>query len=220
MYTVGHATRTVSELVSLLHEHNIRTLIDIRTIPCSRTNPQHNIDNLRKLLPVEGIVYHWLGKALGGRRHCDKSLGDLNSGWYNASFRGYADYMQSNEFAAGLQDLFQLAKDSGGPCALMCAETYFRRCHRNLVSDALTALGYRVMHIISPGKPAVEHQMTQFANVEKLPMADKKNEDKGAPVVIRITYPAYEEAKNGLMKTHKKDKKQPRIDSVLKKKEM
>jgi Protein of unknown function, DUF488 len=220
VFTIGHGTRTFSELVSLLNEHNVKTLVDIRTIPRSGTNAQHNKDKLKKSLPDEtGIAYRWLGKELGGLRKRDKSLGELNAGWYNASFRGYADYMQSSEFAAGLQELCEIVENSDSPCAIMCAETYFRRCHRALVADALTTHGYTVMHITAPGKPATEHQMTQFAKVEKMQVLNNdKKKGEGAAYIIKITYPAYEETEDTKMKARKKDKKQPPIDSVLSKK--
>ncbi len=218
MFTIGHATRPVSELIALLQEHNVKTLVDIRTIPRSRTNPQHNKDKLEKVLPRKaGIAYHWLGKELGGLRKRDKSLGELNAGWYNASFRGYADYMQSDEFAAGLRELCRLAKDSDGSCAIMCAETYYRRCHRSLVSDALMARGVKVMHITALGKPAAEHQMTQFAAVEKPSVKGKTKEEEEE--IIKITYPAYEMTEDEKVRARKKQKNQPRIDSMLKKKE-
>ena len=221
-YTIGHATRAVSELVAMLHEHKIKVLVDIRTIPRSRTNPQHNKEKLEKKLPTDEIQYLWLGKELGGLRKVDKSLGDMNAGWYNASFRGYADYMQSSEFTAGLRQLIELAEATDGPCALMCAETYYKRCHRSLVSDALTAHGYEVLHITALGKPAAQHHMTQFAKIEK--SRPEKERRKGTAAkkddgeVIKITYPPNEDTEDYKKYARKKDKTQPRIDSILKKK--
>jgi uncharacterized protein (DUF488 family) len=196
LFTVGHAKRPVTALISLLHEHTIKQLVDIRTIPRSQTNPQHNQSNLENVLPAAGIAYYWLGKELGGLRKLDRSLGELNAGWYNASFRGYADYMQSREFAAGFRELCQIGATQN--CAIMCAETYYRRCHRSLVSDALVAHGYEVLHLTSAGKPAVEHKMTHFAKIEEKWSTDSKK-------VIQITYPAYDEMKDE--KARKKDKK-------------
>ena len=218
-FTIGHSTKSVEELVEQLKEHGVKTLVDVRTIPRSRTNPQHNRENLETALPSQGLRYHWLGKELGGLRKRNKELAEVNPGWYNASFQGYADYMQSPEFAAGLQKLLRLASHPGAsPICLMCAETYYRQCHRALLSDALVAHGYTVRHITAPSKPAAPHETTHFIQIEK-----EKGEDGSE--IIKITYPRYEgeedekEAKARKKAARKEDldEKQPKISGYLKK---
>ncbi len=157
IYTVGHSTRSTEELVELLHAHGIRTLVDIRTVPRSRTNPQFNQDTLPKTLARADIRYVHLPR-LGGLRHARKD--SPNSAWRNASFRGYADYMGTDEFAQGLEELRELTED--GPLALMCAEAMRWRCHRTLVADALYARGVVALHITSRTR-AVPHELTPFA---------------------------------------------------------
>jgi len=164
IFTVGHSTRSLDELVQLLQDQDVGSLVDIRTIPRSRTNPQHNEENLRLEQPRRGLRYEWLGRQLGGLRKRRKELGDVNGGWENASFQGYADYMQTPEFAAGVEQLESLAREA--PVALMCAEVVHWRCHRSLLSDALAARGWHVRHITAPGKAPFEHKMTMFARVE------------------------------------------------------
>jgi uncharacterized protein (DUF488 family) len=157
IYTVGHSTRSAEELVELLHAHGIRTLVDIRTVPRSRTNPQFNQDALPRTLAREDVRYVHLPR-LGGLRRARRD--SPNSAWRNASFRGYADYMQTDEFARGLEELRELTSD--GPLALMCAEAVRWRCHRSLVADALYARGVEVLHITSRTR-AEPHQLTPFA---------------------------------------------------------
>ncbi|QRN99580.1 DUF488 domain-containing protein [Archangium violaceum] len=157
IYTVGHSTRSAEELVELLRAHGIRTLVDIRTVPRSRTNPQFNQDTLPKTLAKEDIHYVHLPR-LGGLRRAHKD--SPNSAWRNASFRGYADYMQTDEFARGLEELRELTPD--GPLALMCAEAVRWRCHRSLVADALYARGVVARHITSRTR-AAPHELTPFA---------------------------------------------------------
>jgi len=157
IYTVGHSTRPVEELVELLQAHGIRTLVDIRTVPRSRKNPQFNRDTLPKTLARADIRYVHLPR-LGGLRHARKD--SANTAWRNASFRGYADYMQTDEFARGLEELRELTPD--GPLALMCAEAVRWRCHRSLVADALFARGVEVLHITSRTR-AQPHALTPFA---------------------------------------------------------
>ena len=113
-----------------------------------------------------GIRYVWMGKEQGGLRKRDRALGDLNAGWRNDSFRGYADYMQTGEFRAGLDRLLQLAAEEEGPVCLMCAEVLHWRCHRMLLSDALAALGgCQVQHIMQARKPPLAHRISEFARV-------------------------------------------------------
>jgi uncharacterized protein (DUF488 family) len=157
IYTVGHSTRSAEELVELLRAHGIRTLVDIRTVPRSRTNPQFNQDTLPKRLAQEDLRYVHLPR-LGGLRRARAD--SPNSAWRNASFRGYADHMLTDEFARGLEELRELTPD--GPLALMCAEAVRWRCHRSLVADALYARGVVALHITSRTR-AEPHKLTPFA---------------------------------------------------------
>ncbi len=160
IYAVGHSTRSLDDFVELLKAHDITLLADIRTIPKSRHNPQFAQESLARELPKAGIKYQHL-KDLGGLRRPLKQ--SINTAWQNDSFRGYADYMQTREFASAIRNLMQLAK--GERVAIMCAEGNPYRCHRLLVADALTARGVRVCHI-SSRKTAKEHKITPFAHVE------------------------------------------------------
>ncbi|HEY3353141.1 MAG TPA: DUF488 domain-containing protein [Polyangia bacterium] len=157
--TVGHSTRSLEELIALLHAHEVRLLADVRTVPRSRTNPQFNRETLPAALAAAGIDYVHL-PALGGLRHARPDSTSL--AWRNASFRGYADYMQTPEFAAAVADL--VARARGARLAIMCAEAVPWRCHRSLVADALTARGVGVEHIVSP-KRRDPHRLTPFARV-------------------------------------------------------
>lgn len=159
VFTVGHSTRPSVELVELLRAYGIRTLVDIRTVPRSRKNPQYNSDVLEGTLDEVGIRYVHLPR-LGGLRHARKD--SPNTAWRNASFRGYADYMATEDFAHGLEALRKLTPD--GPLALMCAEAVPWRCHRSLVADALYARGMEVRHITSATR-AQPHRLTPFAEL-------------------------------------------------------
>ena len=158
--TVGHSTRPVDALTEMLEAHGIKRLIDVRTIPRSRYNPQYNREALERSLRDAGIGYEHMG-ALGGLRHPRKD--SPNMGWRNESFRGYADYMQTAEFEAALNALVEAAAHEA--IAIMCAEAVPWRCHRSLISDALTARGYLVEHIMSATK-SNPHTMTSFARLE------------------------------------------------------
>ena len=159
VFTIGHSTRAIEEFIELLRANGIRRLIDIRTIPKSRRNPQFNTDALAKSLRSARIAYVHM-KGLGGLR---KAVRDSkNTGWRNASFRGYADYMQTPEFHEALDQAIQTASEE--PTALMCAEAVPWRCHRSLVADALTARGVEVLEIVSKSAPRA-HKMTPFARV-------------------------------------------------------
>ena len=160
IFTIGHSTRTLEEFVGLLQAHGVRLVVDVRTIPRSRHNPQFNQEKLSADLKKSGIDYVWL-KELGGLRH--PKLDSQNKGWRNESFRGFADYMQTPEFEAGLNELINLAQNS--PVAIMCAEAVPWRCHRSLIADALLVRGIRVEHIMTL-KTLLEHSMTKFAHVE------------------------------------------------------
>jgi uncharacterized protein (DUF488 family) len=158
---IGHSTRPVEELVGLLQAAGVGILADVRTIPRSRANPQFEGPALARALERAGIRYAHL-PALGGLRRARKGS-EENAGWRNASFRGYADHMQTPEFEEGLCQLRSLARD--GAVCLMCAEAVPWRCHRSLVADALLARGVLVEHITGRGKTR-PHRLTPFARVE------------------------------------------------------
>ncbi len=162
VYTVGHSTRELPAFLELLRTHEIKQRVDVRTIPRSRKNPQFNVDTLRGALRAAGARYVHLA-ALGGLRHAARD--SINTGWRNASFRGFADYMRRPEFKKGLERLVKLA--STRPTAIMCAEALPWRCHRSLIADALAILGVRIVHIFRPGLTR-EHTLTSFAHVEGL----------------------------------------------------
>ena len=161
LYTIGHSTRTLDELVALLRAHEVAVLVDIRTIPRSRHNPQFNADTLADALPARELGYVGLPR-LGGLRRAGKD--SPNMGWRNASFRGYADYMLTEEFEQGLAELRALTER--GTVALMCAEAVPWRCHRSLIADALVARGAEVDEISSASR-ATPHRMTPFAKVTR-----------------------------------------------------
>ena len=158
--TVGHSTRTLAEFVALLAAHSVSLLMDVRTIPRSRHNPQFNRDTLPSALELAGIGYSHVA-GLGGlrRTHPDSP----NMGWRNVSFRGYADYMQTDEFAENLAGLIEQATRER--IALMCAEAVPWRCHRSLIADALLVHGVRALEITSATR-VQEHRLTSFAKVE------------------------------------------------------
>ncbi|HZQ41275.1 MAG TPA: DUF488 domain-containing protein [Rhizomicrobium sp.] len=160
IFTVGHSTLPIENFIQILKTYGIECLLDIRTVPKSRHNPQFNGDDLRDSLGKAGIGYRAL-PALGGLRHARKD--SLNTGWRNKSFRGYADYMQTGEFQDGLRDLIDTA--SHARVAIMCAEAVPWRCHRSLVADALNARGIPVVEILSETAHRM-HKLTPFAHVE------------------------------------------------------
>ncbi|MGH9648519.1 MAG: DUF488 family protein [Bryobacteraceae bacterium] len=150
----------IEKFLEMLEAHGIRQLVDVRTIPKSRRNPQFGQDQLAAALEQHGIKYiHMPG--LGGLRHARKD--SINTGWKNASFRGYADYMQTPAFADSLEKLIELA--GAAPTAIMCAEAVPWRCHRSLIADALTARGIHVEHIFT-GASRKPHTYTPFARIE------------------------------------------------------
>lgn len=160
IYTIGHSTRTIEGFIELLEAHRIQLVVDVRTIPRSRMNPQFNMDSLHKSLKAAGIEYLHM-EGLGGLRHAKK--GSINTGWHNASFRGFADYMQTEEFSENLGRLIEMARKKR--TVIMCAEGAPFRCHRSLIADTLLARGLKVEHIT--GKSAARpHEMTPFARVE------------------------------------------------------
>lgn len=173
--TIGHSTRTLEFFIRMLEAHEVIKVVDIRTVPRSKRNPQFNKETLPDGLKAAGIGYvHMPG--LGGLRHPRPD--SPNTGWRNDSFRGFADYMQTEEFEDNLNTLISLAGQER--CALMCAEAVPWRCHRSLIADALVIKGIQVEHIMSLSRTR-PHKLTPFASVEGL----------------RITYPpanALEEA--------------------------
>lgn len=175
LMTIGHSTLPLESLLKALADNGVKRLIDVRSFPGSRRYPQFRREALARSVPAAGIAYQWM-PALGGRR---KTVADtVNGGWRNESFRGYADYMQTAEFAAGLAELVEISQQD--QVAYMCSEAVPWRCHRSLISDALTARGFLVEHIFvkpngeSQRKP---HSMTKFARVT------------GGRADLRVTYP-------------------------------
>jgi len=172
VFTIGHSIRMFDAFSSLLKAHSVTMVVDIRTVPRSRHNPQFNKETLPVNLRAAGVGYtHMAG--LGGLRHAQKD--SSNIGWHNSSFRGFADYMQTEEFEKNLQELIHLAKSE--QIVLMCAEALPWRCHRSLIADALWVRNIRIEHIMSMNRRS-PHALTPFAQVNGL----------------RITYPSDAEA--------------------------
>lgn len=167
IFTVGHSTRTIQELLNLLRAHEVRELVDVRTIPRSRHNPQFNRVALSRSLRRAGIAYRHMAR-LGGLRHAKRD--SINTGWRNKSFRGYADYMQTREFQAGLRKLIGVARQKR--VAMMCAEAVPWRCHRSLIADALLVRGFSVKELQSATRTR-PHTLTPWARVDG----------------VRVTYP-------------------------------
>ena len=157
--TIGHSTRTIEDFIGMLAGHAVTLLVDVRSVPRSRHNPQYNAETLPASLAAAGIGYAH-APGLGGLRH---TLPDSpNTGWRNVSFRGYADYMQSAEFEQELIGLIELAR--GERIALMCAEAVPWRCHRSLIADALQAHDVTACEIVSPTRLQA-HKLTAFARL-------------------------------------------------------
>jgi uncharacterized protein (DUF488 family) len=167
VWTIGHSTRALDELVALLRAHGIATLVDVRTVPRSRRHPHFARDVLAERLPEAGIAYAHM-PGLGGLRK--PRAGSPNAGWRNAGFRGYADHMQTPSFDHHLAELMRIA--GGSRTAVMCAEAVPWRCHRSLLSDALVVRDVDVRHITGPGT-ARPHVLTPWAQREG----------------VRLTYP-------------------------------
>jgi uncharacterized protein (DUF488 family) len=163
-FTVGHSNRSISEFIELLKAHKLKLLIDVRKIPKSRHNPQFWGDKLADSLARENIQYLYLPE-LGGRRPARKD--SINSGWRNSSFKGYADYMQTDEFKKGLKRLISLSRRK--KLVIMCAEAVPWRCHRRLIADALLAHGHEVIDIFTR-TTAKPHEFTPFAKVNRKKM--------------------------------------------------
>lgn len=159
VWTIGHSTHPLQEFLALLDGYGIEAVADVRRFPGSRRYPQFSRDALEQTLPAHGIAYQWLPK-LGGRRRVQPE--SPNTGWRNASFRGYADYLASSEFAEGLSDLLVFAALQR--VALMCAELLWWRCHRSLIADVLRWRGIEVIHILDTTHSTV-HPFTSPARI-------------------------------------------------------
>jgi uncharacterized protein (DUF488 family) len=160
IFTIGHSVHALEAFIALLQAHGVQCLVDIRSFPGSRYVPQFNAEQLSRSLPEVGIQYHPL-KLLGGRR---KPRPDSpNTGWRNAAFRGFADYMLTTDFEKGLQEL--ITRANAQQVSIMCAEAVPWRCHRSLVADALLIRGIQVLHIMPDGS-VHPHQLTPFARVQ------------------------------------------------------
>ena len=159
-FTIGHSNRPLAEFTAMLHGHGIRQVVDVRTAPGSRRNPQFMKAALATSLDAQGIAYFHM-PSLGGFRkpHADSP----NAAWRNLSFRGYADYMATAEFSSALDELTRLV--GGVSTALLCSEAVPWRCHRSLIADALTVRGFPVEHIMSETKTK-RHTLAPFARVE------------------------------------------------------
>jgi len=161
IWTIGHSTRSIDEFIGFLRAHEIQLLVDVRTIPRSRHNPQFNTDTLALSLRDTSLQYRHLPELGGLRKPKEDSV---NNGWRNASFRGFADYMQTDKFLKALESL--MANSRLQPTAIMCAEAVPWRCHRSLIADALMIRGWEVRHVMSPEK-ATPHILTPFAHLGK-----------------------------------------------------
>ncbi|HLT22364.1 MAG TPA: DUF488 domain-containing protein [Bacteriovoracaceae bacterium] len=173
-FTIGHSTRSTQEFLEILNAYDIETVVDIRHYPGSRYCPQFNKEVMKDYLFESGIEYiHLLD--LGGRRKADKnSL--LNNGWRSAQFRGYADYMQTKEFAQGLEKLMKIIEKR--TVAFMCSEAVPWRCHRSMVADALTVNGIKVLDIFDQKKVQI-HKLTPFAVKKNKTVIYPNPEEKG-----------------------------------------
>jgi uncharacterized protein (DUF488 family) len=160
VFTIGHSTRTVDEFIGLLKTYGVALVVDVRTVPRSRHNPQFNKETLPNSLKPHGVKYIHMPDIGGLRRPKHDSI---NLAWKNSGFRGYADYMQTQEFTDNLLKIVALAREN---ClALMCAEALPWRCHRSLISDALTVRRIKVQHILS-ATSCLNHELSEMAHVE------------------------------------------------------
>ena len=157
VYTIGHSDRSLEAFIALLVENEVEEVVDVRTMPRSRHNPQFDLETLPASLAAVGIEYRHVPE-LGGLRHARAD--SPNGGWRNASFRGYADHMQTPAFAAAMEDLVEVA--SRHTCVIMCVEAVPWRCHRSLIGDALLVRGLEVIDILGPGQRR-PHRLTSFA---------------------------------------------------------
>jgi uncharacterized protein (DUF488 family) len=159
IWTIGHSTRSIEEFLSLLAGSDIEVIADVRSSPGSRSYPQYGREAFQATLEAHAIGYHWL-PALGGRRRASRD--SPNTTWRNASFRGYADYMSSPEFAQGLAQLLDVSHKAR--TAIMCSEALWWRCHRSMIADALRVRGLEVVHVLD-AKHSVVHPMTSPARI-------------------------------------------------------
>ena len=158
IYTIGHSTHSADAFLALLRTHSVTQLADVRTMPMSRRHPHFNRDSLEKFLAASGIGYRHFG-GLGGLRKPKRD--STNTAWKHPSFRGYADYMETEAFERAFRELVAFASE--GPTAVMCAEAVWWRCHRQLLADALLVQGVPVWHIV--GADAKPHEMSAFARI-------------------------------------------------------
>jgi len=173
IWTIGHSTRNIDIFISLLEENGIKLLADVRSLPGSKRYPQFNKEALAESLNARAIRYEHFPE-LGGRRKA--RLGSHNTAWRNASFRGYADYMETEQFHKGTERLFRLAREAG-PVAIMCAEAVWWRCHRSLISDYLKSHGIEVMHILDANK-IEPHPFTSAARIVDGTLSYATEEDR------------------------------------------
>jgi uncharacterized protein (DUF488 family) len=162
IFTIGHSTHSADTFLELLKEHGIERLADIRTVPRSRRHPHFNSEALSAFLQQHGIAYRHF-PALGGLRKPKRD--SVNTGWRHPGFRGYADHMQTAEFARGVDELLQFSH--AGVTSVMCAEAVWWQCHRQLLADALVVRGVAVWHLL-PGASPKPHQLSDFARIEGL----------------------------------------------------
>jgi uncharacterized protein (DUF488 family) len=162
LHTVGHSTHPIEKFLAIVAQHRIAMVADVRSFPGSRRWPQFNQAELQRSVEGAGLRYHWI-KALGGRRNL-KRPNSPHTAWEYPAFRSYADYTETVEFGAGLEELIELAR--GGRAAIMCSEGLWWRCHRRIIADHLTVRGWEVRHIMPDGKAAA-HALTEFASVRE-----------------------------------------------------
>lgn len=160
IWTIGHSTREIDEFISLLHENQIKLLVDVRAYPASKRYPHFNKDSLKESLKAHGIRYEHFPE-LGGKRKPNPD--SHNTAWRNASFRAYADHMETEQFQKGVARLLEVAAEAG-PTAIMCSEAVWWRCHRSLIADYLKARGVEVLHILTANKVEL-HPFTPAARI-------------------------------------------------------
>ncbi len=161
-FTIGHSTRSIEEFAALLEAADVKLVVDVRSVPRSRTNPQFNRDVLPASLAARGVAYRHM-PTLGGLRGVQRGVSsEVNAFWDNASFHNYADYAMGGEFRSGFEEMRGLGR--AAPAALMCAEAVWWRCHRRIIADYLLAVGEEVLHILGPG-PIEPARMTPAARL-------------------------------------------------------
>ena len=163
VFTVGHSTRSFDEVLEMLTTNGVTALVDVRSYPSSRKFPQWNQEAIQNALPAS-IAYRWI-RNLGGRRHTPAGVVTPNGGWRVKAFRDYADYMATEQFHSGIDELLALAREGGRIPAIMCSEAVPWRCHRRLITDALIVAGVEVHNIMSPSSTKLA-ELTEFAHVD------------------------------------------------------